>query len=415
MYFVSVQVVRWLLPFIAVPPSGKALMRQFKTAMGRRDYLKGVGSVVRPQYTMPRGDDAPSRAGSSQRSSLLSRGSAAAGPASRRSLGAAPETRADSLRGGSAGGARAASAGERPGTARAPDLLVVEDAAAEGGAHGWVQGAAFGRVRGAESSRGSTPAASARGGAGAGPRARAALLPVGGAEDEVQALPGGAGASTTLQTTTLQTADEAMRRRLAEIYAQRPARRRLARFDAMAAVGVGGSSLAAGGAVRVAAPEQGTRGEGGGGMVPGSVESPEHAARGGAVHVQGGHFGFSLGRGRAGDGAVARGAEPGNADAGAGEAAGAGSENPQSGGGADAPELRPKNPRGDAQLDPPPRDAGAAAGGARPASARVRTPDRAKADRPVGGAPPPHPLRTNRTRRVLHPVLIGHAASLTPC
>jgi len=25
--------------------------------------------------------------------------------------------------------------------------------------------------------------------------------------------------------------------------------------------------------------------------------------------------------------------------------------------------------------------------------------------------PPPPPLRTNRTRRVLHPVLIGHAAS----
>jgi len=29
-----------------------------------------------------------------------------------------------------------------------------------------------------------------------------------------------------------------------------------------------------------------------------------------------------------------------------------------------------------------------------------------------GGAPPL--LRTNRTRRVLHPVLIGHAASFTP-
>ena len=27
--------------------------------------------------------------------------------------------------------------------------------------------------------------------------------------------------------------------------------------------------------------------------------------------------------------------------------------------------------------------------------------------------PPPPPLRTNRTRRVLHPVLIGHAVSLT--
>ena len=30
------------------------------------------------------------------------------------------------------------------------------------------------------------------------------------------------------------------------------------------------------------------------------------------------------------------------------------------------------------------------------------------------GRRPPPPLRTNRTRRVLHPVLIGHAASLTP-
>jgi len=29
-------------------------------------------------------------------------------------------------------------------------------------------------------------------------------------------------------------------------------------------------------------------------------------------------------------------------------------------------------------------------------------------------AAPPPPLRTNRTRRVLHPVLIGHAASFTP-
>jgi len=28
--------------------------------------------------------------------------------------------------------------------------------------------------------------------------------------------------------------------------------------------------------------------------------------------------------------------------------------------------------------------------------------------------PPPPPLRTNRTRRVLHPVLIGRAASFTP-
>ena len=30
------------------------------------------------------------------------------------------------------------------------------------------------------------------------------------------------------------------------------------------------------------------------------------------------------------------------------------------------------------------------------------------------GPPPPPPPRTNRTRRVLHPILIGHAASFTP-
>ena len=34
--------------------------------------------------------------------------------------------------------------------------------------------------------------------------------------------------------------------------------------------------------------------------------------------------------------------------------------------------------------------------------------------RGVQSAPPPPFLRTNRTRRVLHPVLIGHAASFTP-
>ena len=31
------------------------------------------------------------------------------------------------------------------------------------------------------------------------------------------------------------------------------------------------------------------------------------------------------------------------------------------------------------------------------------------------GPPPPPPPRTKWTRRVPHPVLIGHAASLTPC
>jgi hypothetical protein len=35
-------------------------------------------------------------------------------------------------------------------------------------------------------------------------------------------------------------------------------------------------------------------------------------------------------------------------------------------------------------------------------------------DQLAGVSAPPPPLRTNRTRRVLHPVLIGHAVSLAP-
>ena len=43
--------------------------------------------------------------------------------------------------------------------------------------------------------------------------------------------------------------------------------------------------------------------------------------------------------------------------------------------------------------------------------ARVVLPGQASAPPPP---PPPPPPRTNRTRRVPHPVLIRHAASLTP-
>ena len=52
-----------------------------------------------------------------------------------------------------------------------------------------------------------------------------------------------------------------------------------------------------------------------------------------------------------------------------------------------------------------------------PAGLRPRPPvDRARdrAPPPCNAGAPPAPPRTNRTRRVPHPVLIGHAASLTP-
>jgi hypothetical protein len=51
-----------------------------------------------------------------------------------------------------------------------------------------------------------------------------------------------------------------------------------------------------------------------------------------------------------------------------------------------------------------------------PARARPRRPraSRLRLTAQPPPPPPPLPLRTNRTRRVLHPVLIGHAASLAP-
>jgi hypothetical protein len=47
----AIVITRWMLPFLTVPPSGKALMRMFKGAMARRDTFKGTGTVVRSQYT----------------------------------------------------------------------------------------------------------------------------------------------------------------------------------------------------------------------------------------------------------------------------------------------------------------------------------------------------------------------------
>ena len=47
----AIVISRWMLPFLTVPPSGKALMRMFKGAMARRDTFKGTGTVVRSQYT----------------------------------------------------------------------------------------------------------------------------------------------------------------------------------------------------------------------------------------------------------------------------------------------------------------------------------------------------------------------------
>jgi hypothetical protein len=53
-----------------------------------------------------------------------------------------------------------------------------------------------------------------------------------------------------------------------------------------------------------------------------------------------------------------------------------------------------------------------AAAGRAKGHAPLRTRDGGVSDRDRVRDPPP-PLRTNRTRRVLHPVLIGHAASLS--
>lgn len=47
---VAVSIVRWILPFLAVPPRGQVLIQQFKSALSRRDMLKGAGSVARVQY-----------------------------------------------------------------------------------------------------------------------------------------------------------------------------------------------------------------------------------------------------------------------------------------------------------------------------------------------------------------------------
>ena len=56
----------------------------------------------------------------------------------------------------------------------------------------------------------------------------------------------------------------------------------------------------------------------------------------------------------------------------------------------------------------------------RPRAQRTRGAGVVRVPQPPSGVPPPPPpspppdFRTNRTRRVLHPVLIGHAASFTP-
>ncbi|KAJ1482149.1 hypothetical protein T484DRAFT_1804983, partial [Baffinella frigidus] len=121
--FLAFNIVRWLLPFFAVPPKGKELMRQFKSALRRRDYFKGVGSVVRSQYVAPRAITPPSRPTSGR--SLGSRGSQ---DEHRPLLGA-------SLRSGQ----RSESDGSHP------DVLIVDDLE-DGGNNqeGWVQGLSFG-------------------------------------------------------------------------------------------------------------------------------------------------------------------------------------------------------------------------------------------------------------------------------
>jgi len=90
--------------------------------------------------------------------------------------------------------------------------------------------------------------------------------------------------------------------------------------------------------------------------------------------------------------------------------------------GANPGALAGDTPAGLGLPGPPPAPRRGSLPSARRPARRTLTHALAGAEDPAAGGsqqeelhpPNPPPLRTNRTRRVLHPVLIGHAASFTP-
>jgi hypothetical protein len=183
---VVASIVRWLLPFLAVPPRGKVLIQQFKAALSRRDMLKGVGSVARLQYLNRRADTSqvrPSSVAPSQRSKRPS-----TAPLSR------PSTGRSRMAGDRPFSALAGSLRSRGSSRHADDIVIIdEDLDVENeqeemsGTH---HGAAFGSPFPARKSKTRRPASLSEESA-VGLRSRAFLIPAGSCEEErAKELPG---------------------------------------------------------------------------------------------------------------------------------------------------------------------------------------------------------------------------------
>ena len=176
---VAASIIRWVLPFLAVPPRGKVLIQQFKTAISRRDMLKGVGSVARVQYLHRRADSSevrPSSVAPSQRSRRPS-----TAPHSR------PSTGGSRLPGDRPVSALAGSSRSRGSSRHADDIVIVEeDIDVDQGQEqisGTHHGAAFGSPFTTRTSKPRLPASLSEESAG-GPRSRASLFPAGSCEEE---------------------------------------------------------------------------------------------------------------------------------------------------------------------------------------------------------------------------------------
>jgi len=175
---VTASIVRWILPFLAVPPRGQVLIQQFKSALSRRDNLKGVGSVARVQYLQQR----------LNRTEIVRPSSVAPSQQSKRPSTAPSRP---STGGSKIGGGRrptsALSATRSQGSARhAADIVIEEEFEIDAYHNGASFGSPFGPLR----FKPRRPATLSEELA-SGPRSRASLIPSGSAEEEIgEELPG---------------------------------------------------------------------------------------------------------------------------------------------------------------------------------------------------------------------------------